>query len=461
MTKVKKKLPISKRESVLKRNLLLVPIFIFAIKLIVMANASTPVWKSWPGGWAGADGEHYLIGMLAILVDGVFSNELKLQFWPAGYPLLLAIFGKISLTHILYFISIAQSVFYAYASYYFVETIRKSKIKEIAFTLAILLGVNPTLSLSSLVVGYESLAASCTLLIVAKLVNRIDLDSRKSNFRAASFLGGFFALISFIQPRYLVLGLTLIPLWIALQRNKKKIAALVGICALLIMTVAPTILLVRNHFANNKWVISTNLGSTMRIGAGPTATGGYIENNKSVPCISKSGRIEPSDSEIQKCVLDWYVSNPSKAIKLAFNKSIYFWSPWSGPLANGTMARNPWLKVNPIRNIEMNQEGFTLVHGTLGKIVSWMWLISGLVLLFAGFYWLKKIGGEMKTLAWFSLIPIILSWLVSIATIGDHRFRIPIMGLSLFLQVGGVFAIRNRFKTSKFESAFEQKGSAR
>lgn len=455
MSRVNKKSSTSKSESDLKRKLLLIPISIFLVKLIIMVNASTPVWKSWPGGWAGADGEHYLTGMVAILVEGIFSDEQKLEFWPAGYPLLLALFGKVSLTHILYFVSIIQSLIYAYASYYFVETVRKSKVKEIAFTFAIFLGLNPTLSLSSLVVGYESLVASCTLLVVAKMVNQSTLVSKKSIFTTVLFLGGLLALMSFIQPRYLIFGVILIPFWVILQNNKKKTAALVGFCIMVIMAMAPSILIVRNHFANNQWVISTNLGSTMRIGAGPIATGGYIEGNKSVPCISKSGKSEPSDSEIQKCVLNWYVSNPSKSIKLALNKSIYFWSPWSGPLANGTMARNPWLKINPIKNIEMNQDGFKVVHGIFGQIISWIWLISGQVLLFAGFLWFKKIGGEMKTLAWFSLIPILLSWLISIATIGDHRFRIPIMGLSLFLQVGGVFAIRNRFKTSKFESTLE------
>ncbi len=426
-----------------------------------MVNASTPVWKSWPGGWAGADGEHYLTGMLAILVEGIFSTEQKLQFWPAGYPLLLAVFGKISLTNILYFTSIIQSAVYAYASYYFVDSIRKSKIKEIAFTLAVFLGINPTLSLSSLVVGYESLAASCILLIVAKLMDHSSLDSRKSVVKVIFFLGGFLALISFIQPRYLVLGLILIPVWIGIQNKKKQAAALAGLCAMMIMAIAPAILIARNHIANDLRVISTNLGSTMRIGAGSDATGGYIEGNKSVPCFSSSGKVEPSDSEIQKCVLDWYLANPRQAIKLTLNKSIYFWSPWSGPLANGTMARNPWLKIAPVRNIEMNQDGFKLVHGTFGQIISWIWLISGLVLLFCGFFWLSKIGGTIKTLAWFSLIPIVLSWLVSIATIGDHRFRIPTMGLSLFLQVAGAFALRKRLKTSEFTPAFEQSARSR
>lgn len=450
----------SRIESSFKRKLLLIPIFVFAIKIIIMFNASTPIWKSWSGGWAGSDGEHYLIGMLAILVEGIFSDEIKLQFWPAGYPLLMAIFGELSLTHILYFVSTIQSAIYAYASYYFVDSIRNSKLKRISLAVAVILGVNPTLSLSSLVVGYESLAASCMLFIVAKLFKGTSFDSKKSIAGTSIFLGSFLALASFIQPRYLIVGLILLPLWVLFEKNK-KITTVIALFAICIMFLAPGALMIRNYVANDIWAISTNLGSTMRIGAGPNATGGYIEDNKSVPCISKSGKIEPSDSEIQKCVVEWYVANPIRSLELAINKSVYFWSPWSGPLANGTTARNPWLKIDPIMNIVKTPNGLELVTGPFGKLVSWVWLIGGLGLLFSGFFWLFKFGGQIRNLAWFSLTPIVLSWLVSIATIGDHRFRIPIMGLSLFLQVGGVFAIRNRFKTSKFESAFEQKGRAR
>jgi hypothetical protein len=34
--------------------------------------------------------------------------------------------------------------------------------------------------------------------------------------------------------------------------------------------------------------------------------------------------------------------------------------------------------------------------------------------------------------------------LICIGTIGDHRFRVPTMGLSLLLQVAGLLAIRDR-----------------
>jgi hypothetical protein len=36
------------------------------------------------------------------------------------------------------------------------------------------------------------------------------------------------------------------------------------------------------------------------------------------------------------------------------------------------------------------------------------------------------------------MIAVATNWLITLLTIGDHRFRIPIMGLSLFLQAIGL-----------------------
>ena len=56
-------------------------------------------------------------------------------------------------------------------------------------------------------------------------------------------------------------------------------------------------------------------------------------------------------------VLKWYLTNPIKTTSLFYHKSIYFWSPWYGPVANGTMARNPWLTINPLKDIATTQDG--------------------------------------------------------------------------------------------------------
>ena len=424
-----------------------IPALVLLIKLIVMANTKN-------GGWLGADGENYLAGVDGILKDGVFSTESKLLFWPAGYPIILAVFAKLSIAKLLWITSIFQSLLYAFASYNFVEKIRSTKLAPLALTTALILGFNPTLSLSSLAVGYESPIASALLLVTALIFQK---KNSIGIFVAIGFLLGFAA---FMQPRYLLVGVVMILLRLLIA-DSRKIAALGALIAIVVMLLSPISLIYRNHVANDVNSISTNLGSTMRIGAGDGVTGGYDDKNKSVPCEPKVVGAPVTDNDLVKCVLKWYVSNPVKTIKLAYNKSVYFWSPWSGPLANGTMARNPWLKIDPVINIQKNKGGYDLVVGPFGKLVSWLWLLGGLALFTLGALWLYKIGGYARNLMWLCATPVLLSWVISLGTIGDHRFRIPTMGLSLFLQVAGVFALRKRIKTSEFTPTFEQPARSR
>ena len=41
------------------------------------------------------------------------------------------------------------------------------------------------------------------------------------------------------------------------------------------------------------------------------------------------------------------------------------------------------------------------------------------------------------------MIAVTTNWLITLFTIGDHRFRVPIMGLSLFLQAIGLKTLFN------------------
>ena len=73
------------------------------------------------GGWLGADGENYLSGVDGLLQQGYFSDKSILSFWPAGYPILIWLLTKISLTQIIFLITFTQSIFSAYSCYYFVK----------------------------------------------------------------------------------------------------------------------------------------------------------------------------------------------------------------------------------------------------------------------------------------------------------------------------------------------------
>jgi hypothetical protein len=109
------------------------------------------------------------------------------------------------------------------------------------------------------------------------------------------------------------------------------------------------------------------------------------------------------------------------------------------------MARNPWLKISPVEQIEKSsQSGKELVNGVFGELISWLWILGQILFLFIGYRSLRKIGSDEKFFANVVVMPVLLSWIISIGTIGDHRFRVPTMSMSIFLQVAAFLAIRKK-----------------
>jgi hypothetical protein len=303
---------------------------------------------------------------------------------------------------------------------------------------------NPTLSLSSIAVGYESPAAAGYLIVAGLIIKDFVQKDDKKLLPYLAISSAIFGFMSFIQPRLIVSGILINLLWILIRKPWKSATLLVAV-SLVVTLFFPATLIFRNNQAVGLNSISTNLGGTMNIGAGDNAEGGYASQEVGVPCTT-SGTDAEKDSQQVICVLKWYLSNPAKAAKLFYNKSKFFWSPWEGQLANGTMARNPWLKIHPVRDMQQTPEGDKLVRGPIGLIVSWSWFMGGLGFLFYGFTILWRAKQLERLIGSVAMIAISTSWLISLVTIGDHRFRLPIMGMSLFLQAVG---IRTLFKGGK------------
>jgi hypothetical protein len=445
---------IAKKDQKVNFYLIAIPVLGFLIKLITMINTPN-------GGWLGADGENYLSGVDGLLAQGYFSDKSILSYWPAGYPILIWILTKITLAHLLWVISLLQTLFYAYASYYFAKQLRDTRLRPYMFLIGLVLAFNPTLSLSSMAVGYESPIAACMLMVVGLIIKSKQSPNDRGLVIRVIGVGGFSALASFMQPRWILTTIVIAVIW-ALMYKSRKVQALILVGVVGVMAIAPAILLQRNIASINKPVISTNLGVTMNLGAGPQTTGGYKHTGPNVPCEPVPPATAVTDNEVVKCVIKWYAGNPVKAMKLFVKKGWYYWSPWSGPFGNGTMARNPWLKINPIVDIARgSQSGNDLVYKSAGKVISLIWGFGCISLFFIGFFWLRSMKGIYANIAYASFVPVVISWLVSMGTIGDHRFRIPTMSLSLFLQVIGYFALRHKAKTRSFAVALESSAKAR
>jgi hypothetical protein len=417
------------------RYLIAFPVIAFVIKLITMGNIQG-------GGWLGADGENYFKGVDGLYAEGFFSKAEILNYWPAGYPILLWLLVLISVSKFVYLISFIQSIFFAYATYYMTKNISKTGAAWLAVPASLFISFNPTLSLSSLAVGYETPVASCFMMVLGVILAS-KLNPEKSQYLYAIYAGAWIALASLMQPRYLLAGTVLFIIWGATFIPKKSGIKFIAV-AVAVMALAPALLIARNSVAIDKTSISTNLGVTMSIGAGDETKGGYSRTGPEVPCAPTSPGATVTDNDKVKCVIKWYLTHPVKTVKLAFYKSEFFWSPWSGPLVNGTMARNPWLKISPTQNMLKTQSGADLVSGPVGKFVSWLWIISQIGFLIYGFMAVRKIDPTTKLLANASLAAVLISWLISIGTIGDHRFRIPTMSLSLLLQVAAIWKLKQK-----------------
>jgi hypothetical protein len=423
---------------------------LFIIKMLISLNIGSSYFpvKGDPflldNIWLGADGENYLTGYVALLGEGVFSKEGILNYWPAGYPLViyfLTLFGK---NWVLTSLSIFQAFIFSAAVYFFTSQLTRTRLRKYALFVFFIISLNPTLSLSSIVIGYESLTASGFVLILGLIIKDFVEKNQRRFLLYLIISSSIVGLMSFMQPRLIVAGLILNLLWIITRIGFKSAHILVAV-SVLVTLFFPATLIYRNNEAINVKSISTNLGVTMNIGAGDTATGGYMKEGFGVPC-ELSGTPSEQDNQRVRCVLDWYVSNPTKAMELFYNKSVYFWSPWFGPVANGTMARNPWLTISPIKAMTSTQDGINLVYGNFGIVISWLWLLGGLGLMFYGYKILWQQKSLERFIANLAMMAISFNWLISLISIGDHRFRIPIMGLSLFLQAVG---LRTLFRGGK------------
>ena len=417
-------------------------ISVFALKLIVLLNIQGGNIKIsgrpflLDSIWLGADGENYITGFDALSREGVFSEAGILNYWPAGYPLFLlflSIFGK---SWVFASLAIVQSAIFSWATFSFAKQLSRTRLKNFSYLIFLLILLNPTLSLSSLAVGYESLAASGFLLSMAIIVQDL-IEKNESRFKWRLLtVSAIFGFLTFIQPRLVLSGVLVVLIWLIVRRSLRLTIVLMAVSLAITLFFTAT-LIYRNSQATGINTISNNLGNTMNLGAGDKATGGYNSKDKGVDCNVENR----TDNDLVMCVLRWYLDNPSKSLQLFYNKSIYFWSPWFGPEANGTMARNPWLKISPVKNITSTQEGIDLVYGGFGKLISWIWILSGIALLLYGFKFLWQKKSLERFIATMVMAVILTNWLISLISIGDHRFRIPIMGMSLFLQAIGIKAL--------------------
>lgn len=456
--KASKKFKISERK--FRRNLLAIAISALLVKILIILRIQGFDWYTAgngdlvkglgelldnnlipPNSWYGADGENYLRGLQGLVEDGFYSEQGNLSYWPAGYPLLLWPIIEIFRGYFFLVVSLLQSLIYTASSIWLVDEIRRTRLSKAAYLIAFLLAFNPTLSLGTATIGYELPVVAFLLAATAALMR--NYRSQNVHFYSWESLVASvsLSLATFMQPRLLIIAFIFFCLW-ALSKFKIRTAAPFLALTMGVVSLAPALMIYRNHEVHGYSAISTNLGVTMRLGAGPATSGGFSTSPTGVvECPKTEGNAAEVDNAVVRCVVKWYLENPVKSIELFWNKARFFWSPWFGPEANGTMARNPWSINHPFRATAQTQDGFNLIFGGFGKLISWIWMFLGILLLGKGFVFLWKVGDLERLIGLIAGTVFVTNLISSMLTIGDHRFRIPSMGLSLVLQAIGIISL--------------------
>lgn len=432
-----------------QRRVLRIILAVTAVKLLIVTNIPQALPTSYPGAWLGADGETYLDVAKVLREEGIFSSDNRLFYFAPGYSVFLWIVSIPNEKIVFFAAAAVQTLAFSFSVYYLAKQLLNIGMVKLAIGFATLAQLNPTLSLASLVIGYESLIASaCTLAIALLMKVRLEKSEKTKHIWLVSLAFLLFGSTIWLSPRMILPSVLILIIWFFVNpKTKRTVAA--ALLSVIILASFQSSLIVRNEIATGNRVTQSSLGTLAIMGAGPNATGTYTNEDTGVECeISGLSESEASNKKL-RCAFYWYLDNPLKGATLIWKKSYYLWSPWFGPLYGGTMARNPYLFFHPVKSFITTQEQLDIVMGIPGKIVSWVWIFSGWLLMILGIRFLLKSGGNGKLLGFFILAFIASIWLITLMVQGDNRYRIPIMPFSLLAQLYGFQIIQSIRKAKR------------
>jgi hypothetical protein len=257
-------------------------------------------------------------------------------------------------------------------------------------------------------------------------------------------------LASTMQPKALVVVFVLLA-WLAAtpQRSTRTLVAVLVAAA-----IGPLALAVRTDATAGHLALSANLGATARIGLNDGATGGYrydlsVLRGCHLPArLVSRDRVGFSDDDLfafdrtlTRCSATWALHHPLRAAGLGLTKAMYFWSPMVGPLVRdrGATWAQPFDYRRGVPAGVRSSGAFATANRVLGNL--WMALVVGLVV--AG----TAVGVRSARHRRFTLVlaaPVTLFLLVSMITIGDARFRLPVTPFSTVLQALALVALLER-----------------
>lgn len=424
---------------------------IVAITLVRLLGAAAAI-----DPLAGPDTTSYVAAAHGLADRGLLADHVpNLPYWPAGYPAFLAaIFAVVGDAPRA--AAALQVLLLGLATWSLFALVRRELGGAVAVVAVVLTGISPALLAASDELMYETVLASA-LVIAVDLVSRA---RRAPGPRGAALAAaGAFVLgvAATMQPKALAVVLVLLA-WVctaprgAAAATRARTAAL-ALAVVLAAAVGPLALIARSAAATDHAALSANLGATARIGLNDRASGGYrydvsVLRGCGLPArLVSRDRAGFSDADLfafdrtlTRCSASWAADHPLHALRLAAVKALYFWSPMVGPLPRDREAS--WAQPFDLRRAlppALRHAGaFATANRVLGNL--WTLLVVGLVLAGAA----VGVRGEHRRATLLLAAPVALFLAVSMVTIGDARFRLPVTPFYTVLQALAVVALLHR-----------------
>jgi 4-amino-4-deoxy-L-arabinose transferase-like glycosyltransferase len=417
------------------------------VRLLGAAGAIDPL--------AGPDTGSYLAAARGLADRGLLADHVpNLPYWPAGYPAFLAaIFAAVGEAPRA--VAALQVLLLGVATWCLFTLVRRELGGAVAVVAVVLTGISPALLAASNELMYETVLASA-LVIAFDLVSRARrAPGRRGGALAAA--GAFvLGLAATMQPKALVVVLVLLAWACVGPRDAlatRARTAWVALAVVLAAAVGPLALIARSAAATDHAALSANLGATARIGLNDRASGGYrydvsVLRGCGLPArLVSRDRVAFSDADLfafdrtlTRCSASWAADHPLHALRLAAVKALYFWSPMVGPLPRDREAS--WAQPFDLRRAlppALRHAGaFATANRVLGNL--WTLLVVGLVLAGAA----VGVRGEHRRATLLLAAPVALFLAVSMVTIGDARFRLPVTPFYTVLQALAVVALLHR-----------------
>lgn len=387
---------------------------------------------SWIDGgiWVGGAGFTRFAEIAVMENYGLFAPGVEML--SSGYASVVHLLGVLLKTDALWPVAFIQSALLSLAVWYFTVSLRHTRIAWATVPLAYLLLLNPPFSLATLALGPDGLVGSLVLLGMGQLVRDLATPRDQRTARRLLIGAALFGMAGFLVPLVAAGAVIVLYTWAAMRGNREQAISL-GAAAAALLLALPLLLLVRNQIASNSAALpsfSTDPSISVTGGTGSTGTDGSR-------CGIGSLGVTSLQPDTFRCMMGWYREASEATSSRAMPNATAFWAPWVGPMSTSGVEDNPWTVLHPLNRLGSSSDPRTLLGSPIAAFVSWLWVLASIGLVLAGAAALRGLGDLTRELSTGAIWLVGGTWLLATLTFADASSRMPVVGLTVLLQLIG------------------------